>query len=321
MKKMFCEMCDSTEFVKEDGLFVCQECGCKYPPEEARKLMKEVGEEAPAQEEPKAEACEEPEEEEESIPLHTPDSPNKISVRVLKVGHETYTTASVTSLSVLLGGEPAPVFVDGPDQVGHIGAQISLRHITGKPIKYATVYLAPYNAVGDTVCCTVQEHSVFGIEITGPIVAGDKWEGYSDGMWYNNSIVGAKIDRVHCIYMDGTEELYEGKEFYSTAGSGEEADANGLCKLTVVRNEMQTSIIPQKLTCVLDSDESFGLDYGEAVTLHVSRGTHKITFEFAGKALVPAKCKSTPEFTVDGDVTIELKRDLVWGGFKTNILK
>ena len=42
MKKIVCEMCDSTEFVKQDGVFVCQSCGMKYTVEEAKKLMVEV---------------------------------------------------------------------------------------------------------------------------------------------------------------------------------------------------------------------------------------------------------------------------------------
>lgn len=39
MKTLRCEMCDSTDLVKEDGLFVCQYCGTKYSVEEAKKLM------------------------------------------------------------------------------------------------------------------------------------------------------------------------------------------------------------------------------------------------------------------------------------------
>ena len=39
MKKIVCEMCGSNDFQKEDGMFVCQNCGCKYSVEEARKLM------------------------------------------------------------------------------------------------------------------------------------------------------------------------------------------------------------------------------------------------------------------------------------------
>ena len=41
MRQVKCEMCGSTDFVKEDGLFVCQSCGIKYSLEEAKKLMVE----------------------------------------------------------------------------------------------------------------------------------------------------------------------------------------------------------------------------------------------------------------------------------------
>lgn len=39
MKQLTCEMCGGTDFKKEDGVFVCQSCGCKYSLEEAKKLM------------------------------------------------------------------------------------------------------------------------------------------------------------------------------------------------------------------------------------------------------------------------------------------
>ena len=39
MQKIVCELCGSKDFTKEDGVFVCQFCGCKYTLEEARKLM------------------------------------------------------------------------------------------------------------------------------------------------------------------------------------------------------------------------------------------------------------------------------------------
>lgn len=41
MKQMTCEMCGSTELVKQDGFFVCQTCGTKYSVEEAKKMMVE----------------------------------------------------------------------------------------------------------------------------------------------------------------------------------------------------------------------------------------------------------------------------------------
>lgn len=42
MKAIVCEMCGSQEFAKMDGMYVCQHCGTKYDPEEAKKLMVEI---------------------------------------------------------------------------------------------------------------------------------------------------------------------------------------------------------------------------------------------------------------------------------------
>lgn len=41
MKQLVCEMCGSTDLIKQDGVFVCQSCGCKYSVEEAKKMMVE----------------------------------------------------------------------------------------------------------------------------------------------------------------------------------------------------------------------------------------------------------------------------------------
>lgn len=41
MKQLTCEMCRSTDIMKDGGVFVCQTCGCKYSLEEARKMMVE----------------------------------------------------------------------------------------------------------------------------------------------------------------------------------------------------------------------------------------------------------------------------------------
>lgn len=41
MKQLTCEMCGSTDVIKQDGLYVCQSCGTKYSPEEAKKMMVE----------------------------------------------------------------------------------------------------------------------------------------------------------------------------------------------------------------------------------------------------------------------------------------
>lgn len=42
MKKMICEICGSQSIRKENGVFVCQECGTEYSLEEAKNLLKDV---------------------------------------------------------------------------------------------------------------------------------------------------------------------------------------------------------------------------------------------------------------------------------------
>ena len=39
MNPLTCEMCGGTNLVKQEGLFVCQNCGTKYSVEEAKKMM------------------------------------------------------------------------------------------------------------------------------------------------------------------------------------------------------------------------------------------------------------------------------------------
>lgn len=41
MGRLICEICGQDDFQKEDSLFVCKGCGCKYTIEEAKKLMAE----------------------------------------------------------------------------------------------------------------------------------------------------------------------------------------------------------------------------------------------------------------------------------------
>lgn len=41
MSQLICEMCGSADLLKQDGVFVCQSCGCKYSVEEAKKMLAE----------------------------------------------------------------------------------------------------------------------------------------------------------------------------------------------------------------------------------------------------------------------------------------
>lgn len=41
MKRLSCEVCGSNDLIKQDGVFVCEACGCKYSLDEVRKMMVE----------------------------------------------------------------------------------------------------------------------------------------------------------------------------------------------------------------------------------------------------------------------------------------
>ena len=41
MKRVICEVCRGSEILKDNGVFICQSCGCKYSLEEVRKLLAE----------------------------------------------------------------------------------------------------------------------------------------------------------------------------------------------------------------------------------------------------------------------------------------
>ncbi len=43
MKQLTCEICGSTNLIKQDGVFVCQTCGTKYSVEEAKKMIMAEG--------------------------------------------------------------------------------------------------------------------------------------------------------------------------------------------------------------------------------------------------------------------------------------
>lgn len=42
MKAIICEMCGSNDLIKQDGVYICQNCGTKYSIEEAKKLLVDV---------------------------------------------------------------------------------------------------------------------------------------------------------------------------------------------------------------------------------------------------------------------------------------
>ena len=247
-----------------------------------------------------------------NIPIHTPGSSNQISVKVIKVGHEEIKAGKLFMRTYT-------EFVDGPDSSGGIGAMISFENLSGKTIKYATVYLEAYNSVGDSVCCEIRDSSIYGIEITGPLAVGKKNEYYLENMWFNRSIVFAKIEHVHVIYMDNSEEIYPMAEFYDTYKTSS-SDEMGTLTITRVQKAGNTQNNGLNwLECVLSSGESFKLVFGQTISVPVKKGTYTLSLNFPGQGIVSKKYKISPQFEVNGDINIEISSHLLSGGYKFNI--
>ena len=64
-----CEICDSSNLLKQDGVFVCQDCGARYTTEEIRKMVTDVAPVAPAPVEKTVPVEEKPKKDEEIAQL------------------------------------------------------------------------------------------------------------------------------------------------------------------------------------------------------------------------------------------------------------
>ena len=251
-----------------------------------------------------------------NISVHTVLSPNQAIVEILNVGHTDFTVLPLV---------PVPVerIVAGPDSAGGVSVQLRLKNISGKTIEYATLYVTAFDQVGNPAECSINNEATRALSITGPIEAGsDSGKLIFETVWYNPTITSVRMHSMIVEYTDGTKEKYLHNEY--DLGANATSDANPdeqLVNLTVMRNERKTTIIGYTVTCVLDSQIRFQLGYMETATIPVKPGTHRIDFEFKGQALVPAKCKTTSDFEVEGNTRIELTRDAVWGGFKSKIIK
>ncbi len=103
--------------------------------------------------------------------------------------------------------------VDSTSSLTPICAKFTFTNKTGKDIKYLTVDIRPYNAVGDPVECTVSGISLYSVKCTGPFENAQTYTQILESAWYNTTIETAKIEGVTAIYMDGTEQVLSADEF------------------------------------------------------------------------------------------------------------
>ncbi|MEE5991756.1 MAG: hypothetical protein V3G42_00795 [Oscillospiraceae bacterium] len=87
-----------------------------------------------------------------------------------------------------------------------------VKNNSGKTIKYLNFHLKPFNSVNDFVSSEYEHQNEQKLQCTEPISPNQELELNWENCWYNNSIVGAKLDYVEITYMDGTTEKLNGSE-------------------------------------------------------------------------------------------------------------
>lgn len=97
------------------------------------------------------------------------------------------------------------------DYLGGTDVHIDFVNKSDKTIKYIKFYCTPYNAVGDSVSCTLSNKSEALLKGTGPY---EKGQSNSDNfwmkVWYNTTISKIDLTRIEIEYTDRTKETLLG---------------------------------------------------------------------------------------------------------------
>jgi len=150
MKKIVCDLCGESDFVKVNGFFECQVCGAKYSIEEARSMFvdvpddpKHVQHEAPAND--IGEARENP----VLAPKPAPTIVRKVVVQPKAPSNDTNTVKRIVSnikktndaAGVKQTPAPAKTIVQRPGQT------VTVKKVVAKPVVAQQVKVAPKKAV------------------------------------------------------------------------------------------------------------------------------------------------------------------------------
>jgi len=100
------------------------------------------------------------------------------------------------------------LFTSDPNSAGGVDFHVIWQNTSDKVIKYCNFSVVPYNAVNDSVKCTIRHSSEYNGRVTGPVNPKEWYgEGYRwSNAWYNNTIVRAELIGIRVEYMDGTTE-------------------------------------------------------------------------------------------------------------------
>jgi hypothetical protein len=99
---------------------------------------------------------------------------------------------------------------DYPNSVGGVDVEFAVKNLDPRrTIKYLTLTVVPYNAVGDAVRSSIDGKSAVRLRYTGPLASGktESYAGWST-VWYNATISCVELRRMEVEYMDGSRYTY-----------------------------------------------------------------------------------------------------------------
>ena len=96
------------------------------------------------------------------------------------------------------------VSIEGPNSAGGIDVTISWKNLSKKTLKYIEFGVEAYNKVDDRVTDDVSGDFVQYCKSIGPYPSGSEDMDGWNNVWYNYSIVKAKVIEIELTWMDGT---------------------------------------------------------------------------------------------------------------------
>ena len=130
MKKLVCDLCGESDFVKVEGMFECQVCGAKYSIDEARTLFKDFDDEPRKEKETNDEAPNLDLDEEVGTPVFTPKA-NPTSVRKVVVAKPVNKTSDASAAKKIVAQVKKP---EAATTVAKTGSTTVIKKVVVKPV-------------------------------------------------------------------------------------------------------------------------------------------------------------------------------------------
>jgi Bacterial SH3 domain len=95
------------------------------------------------------------------------------------------------------------------NSAGGVDVHVALEVTNEKTVKYISLEVTPFNAVGDRVSSTGPTNPIGRLRYTGPIGKADGLESATwENVWYNPTIACVRVDQIRVEYMDGSNFTY-----------------------------------------------------------------------------------------------------------------